>query len=268
MSKTTLPTHKQAILDAFDFVGLFHEYIQAHGNIWNRVEFHVEDGEVTLYALGSNESLAGDGSTCFYEEQLAEDDSWLWADWAACTDDDEYIIENPEGVGDVTISETALRRLCLDNTDWYESTYYHWVDQLEKWLLGADIKSTAQKIAAQFGDDGQIFEDDNGQTLHDVCSEHGSTYVQHMPYRVLDKDGDPAGHVDGTFDEYYEFDDGSYIAVSGGGWDLSDDNGGSWTDSGFSCFPIDEDDPTPDYDYEERCERQVSRFLFWGSDDN
>jgi len=127
MSNTTLPTHKQAILDAFDFDDLFHEYIQAHGNIWNRVELHVEDGEIVLYALGSNESLAGDGSTCFLRVQLDCDDHWLWAGWATCTDDDEYIIENPEGVGNVSISETALRRLCLDNcTEWYEDTYYYW----------------------------------------------------------------------------------------------------------------------------------------------
>ena len=239
MPNFTLPTHKQAILDAFDFEDLFASYVAATGSIWNRIELHVEDGEFRLYHLSPNESLAGDGSTCFHKEQLPEDNSWLWADWAASTDD-EYIIENPEGVGNVSISETALRRLCLDNcTDWYESTYYHWVAQLEKWLVNADIKSTAQKIAAQFGDDGQNWEDDDGKSLQTVCSEHAN-YVQHMPYRVLDKDGDPAGHVDGTFDEYYEFDDGSYIAISGGCWDVSDARGGSWTDSGFSCFPTDD----------------------------
>jgi len=122
--------------------------------------------------------------------------------------------------------------------------------------------TTAQKIAKRFGDDGQIFEDDNGQTLHDVCSEHG-TYEQNVEYLRLDKNlHPPCEDATGTFDEVYSFQDGSYIAVSGGCWDVSDARGGSWYDRGYGCF-IDVAIDDVDYDYEQACERQVSNYLFW-----
>lgn len=122
--------------------------------------------------------------------------------------------------------------------------------------------TTAQKISQQFGDDGQIFEDDNGQTLHDVCSEHG-TYVQNMPYLRLDKNlNPPCEDGTGMFDEAYSFDDGSYIAISGGCWDVSDARGGSWYDRGYGCF-IDVAIDDVDYEYEQACERFVENCLFW-----
>lgn len=73
---------------------------------------------------------------------------------------------------------------------------------------GNDMTTTAQKIAEQFGNDGQQFTDDEGHELACVCRDMGAIH----PGATFNSEGGKTR---------YEFRDGSAIVVQDGyAWDL------------------------------------------------
>lgn len=93
----------------------------------------------------------------------------------------------------------------------------------------------AQRIAAQFGNDGQRTQDEQGREIGDVCAEQGRE-----SYAVCSRRGDTADY------EYrevsaserrdlirYLFADGSAIVqeATGGAWDIEGSTPFSWRDS-------------------------------------
>ena len=72
--------------------------------------------------------------------------------------------------------------------------------------MTTDTQTIAQKIAAQFNDDGSCFENSDGQRLEDVCASHANPW---------DKEYEKTR---------FTFDDGSILTIAGDGWDF-----------GFSC---------------------------------
>lgn len=67
--------------------------------------------------------------------------------------------------------------------------------------------TTAQKIAEQFGNDGQQWTDAEGRRFEDVCAEQSDRVLHHQRGIA----GAPVR---------YEFSDGSALVVAGDGWDL------------------------------------------------
>jgi hypothetical protein len=84
--------------------------------------------------------------------------------------------------------------------------------------------TTARRISARFGDDGQRWTDDTGLGLLDVC-----------------QDDLTASHSrDGGLVRRYHFGDGSAIVVAGDGWDLGitgedRERCTCWSDDGVTC---------------------------------
>ena len=73
------------------------------------------------------------------------------------------------------------------------------------------MTTQAENIAALFGNDGQVFENDEGQRIEETCEGH-------QPVRV-DQDWDHEA-------TRWVFDDGSWLAIVGGCWFTEDDADG------------------------------------------
>ena len=81
----------------------------------------------------------------------------------------------------------------------------------------------AEQIADRLFNDGQNFSDEKGHDLAEICTvDFDANYQQNVSY-VNDITDDF-----GVFDEVYSFCDGSYLAICGGAWDISSDDGTSW----------------------------------------
>lgn len=78
-----------------------------------------------------------------------------------------------------------------------------------------EVKTAAEQIAEQFGNDGQNWRDDDGAHLDYVCTEH-ECYV----------DGYRSTENRDLF--RYEFADGSAIVTSPAGWDIEGSEPFSW----------------------------------------
>jgi len=68
-------------------------------------------------------------------------------------------------------------------------------------------QTAAQKISTLLGDDGLRWESRDGRGIAQLCEDHGAS----GPYGQSGR---------GTMPERYDFDDGSSIVVTDGGWDL------------------------------------------------
>jgi hypothetical protein len=75
----------------------------------------------------------------------------------------------------------------------------------------------AEQIAARFGDDGQQWEDADGVALWDACKAAGGSADQFWELEAT----------------RYEFDDGSALVLTPGGWDI----GMPGTDRRCICWP-------------------------------
>jgi hypothetical protein len=71
--------------------------------------------------------------------------------------------------------------------------------------------STAEKVAALFGNDGTCWETDDERTLDEVCQECGGTIEKADAEELKNPDLVPWRYV---------FDDGSAICYGEAGWDI------------------------------------------------
>ena len=106
-------------------------------------------------------------------------------------------------------------------------------------MTNPTIFTVAEKVALLLNNDGQCFEHD-GKSLDEICADFGSSECSNLPWYNKEDNDVSAGGIfpeikeAGTFDNVYIFDDGSFLAVSGGCWDISDEEGTT-----FGCCIID-----------------------------
>tara|TARA_Y100000310_G_scaffold309762_1_gene354233 strand:- start:393 stop:698 length:306 start_codon:yes stop_codon:yes gene_type:complete len=86
--------------------------------------------------------------------------------------------------------------------------------------------TSAEKVADIFGNDGLDFDSDHGD-LETVClDQFDAEYSDNVAWINDDQKG--------SYDQVFLFSDGSYVAVSGCAWDISDDSGCAWGGSSLA----------------------------------
>jgi len=85
--------------------------------------------------------------------------------------------------------------------------------------------TSAEKVADIFDDDGMNFDSDLG-SLEEVCLALDGDYDDNVPWINDDRKG--------YYDQVFLFSDGSYVAVSGCAWDISDEDGCAWDGSSLA----------------------------------
>jgi hypothetical protein len=79
--------------------------------------------------------------------------------------------------------------------------------------------TVAQQISKQLGDNGQLWEDDNGISLCHLCNERAhSRWIAEHEITI------------------YEFEDDSAIVIASGGWDLRPDGCKEHCWAGVGCM--------------------------------